>query len=156
MAKITIRSQESLDKQPVKKRKFMLALRKHHGNVSAASRMTGICSGEHYGWLVEDKEYAEEFNKIDDEALDFVEEQHYKEIGRGNAEEIRFHLRTKGKKRGYTEKLDITSNGEPITGFTFIYPNELGKNAVTEVVEGQVVEDAKQLETTKNEKEIPY
>ena len=55
------------------------------------------------------------FDEAEDEMLDIAESKLIKAIKRGEMKPIMFYLRTKGKRRGYTERQEITgANEKPI------------------------------------------
>jgi len=95
------------------KRQAMLqALEKNLGIVSAACKAVGISRQTHYMWLKEDEEYRSQVEAIPDVVLDFAENKLYKAIQDGNITATIFFLKTKGKDRGYIERIqqeDITA-----------------------------------------------
>jgi hypothetical protein len=70
----------------------------------------------HYKWLKEDEEYAQAVEDASDKTLDLVEEALINQVKNGSVQATMFYLKTKGRNRGYNEKLDvdITSGEEPI------------------------------------------
>ena len=55
------------------------------------------------------------FDEAEDEMLDIAESKLIKAIKRGEMKPIMFYLRTKGKRRGYAERQEITgAEGKPI------------------------------------------
>jgi hypothetical protein len=95
-----------------KKKAMLEALEKTLGVISTACKKCGIYRTTHYQWMKDDPEYADSVNSMDEFALDFVETAHYKNIQEGNASNIIFHLKTKGKKRGYTEEMIVKHHDE--------------------------------------------
>ena len=53
-------------------------------------------------------------NDVDESLIDFSESKLLEQINDGNLTAIIFHLKTKGKKRGYVEKSESDMN---VTGF---------------------------------------
>ena len=91
------------------------ALKESLGIVSTACSKVGICRTSHYDWMNEDEEYNKSINDISEEAIDFVESALFKKIKEGDTTSIIFYLKTKGKKRGYIERQEITGkDGVPI------------------------------------------
>jgi hypothetical protein len=126
------------------KRTLLDALRQSLGVVETACKAAGIPRRTHYNWLKKDAKYAAEVAEIDDVAIDFGESQLYK-LMRGytlpdtkvflnsdtkqpivvpitkhigtDASAVIFFLKTKGKKRGYIERSEVTGkDGAPIVG----------------------------------------
>ncbi len=90
------------------KKAMIEALEKSLGIVTTACKKVGIGRTTFYDWLKEDKEFAKEVNQIQDIALDFAETQLHSQIGDGSTAATIFYLKTKGKKRGYVERQEIT------------------------------------------------
>jgi hypothetical protein len=105
-----------MNKQNATLKKAMLeALEKSLNIVSTAAKLAGIDRSQHYRWLKEDPEYKAAVEALDDVALDFAESQLHKQIKDGNSTATIFYLKTKGKKRGYIERTEITgADNEPI------------------------------------------
>jgi hypothetical protein len=82
------------------------------GNVSATCRNSNISRETFYRWFREDPAFAEKINDVDEANLDFTESMLLKNIREGKEASIFFHLKTKGKRRGYIETVeqDITIN----------------------------------------------
>jgi outer membrane lipoprotein-sorting protein len=97
------------------KKKMIEALEKSLGIVTSACKSVEISRETHYRWLKEDPEYKAAVDALDDVALDFAESQLHKQIKDGNSTATIFYLKTKGKKRGYIERTEITgADNEPI------------------------------------------
>lgn len=110
------------------------ALRANLGRVSRAVETVDISRQSHYNWMNNDPEYAEAVKAIDEAAIDHVEAKLFEKIDgvkvqRGTTEDgepivydvppsdtaIIFYLKTKGKKRGYVERQEITgADNEPV------------------------------------------
>lgn len=103
-----------MNKTEQHKKAILEALEKHLGIVTTACRTVGIGRTTFYGWLNEDKEFAEKVEDVQNIALDFAESQLHKQIGDGNTSATIFYLKTKGKGRGFVERQEITgANGMP-------------------------------------------
>lgn len=90
------------------------ALEKSLGVVTTACKNAGVGRTQFYAWLKEDEEFATKVRDIENIALDFVESQLFKNIQEGKTSEMIFYLKTKGKKRGYIERQEITgADGMP-------------------------------------------
>jgi hypothetical protein len=91
------------------------ALEKSLGVVTTACKTVGISRQTHYEWYREDEAYKAAVDSIADIALDFAESQLHKQIQNGEVSSTIFYLKTKGKKRGYVERQELTGeDGTPI------------------------------------------
>lgn len=95
------------------KKAWIEALEKSLGNVTMASKMLNMSRNTHYTWMNEDEDYRNEVNSLDDLVLDFAESQLHKKIKNGDTTAIIFFMKTKGKRRGYVERQEV-SQVEPI------------------------------------------
>jgi len=90
-----------------KKQKAMLeALEKTAFNVSSACKMVGIDRQTHYNWLGKFGIYKKQCEEIQESLIDFAESQLLKKMKKEDLGAIIFFLKTKGKKRGYTERIE--------------------------------------------------
>ena len=103
-----------MNKTEQHKKAIIEALEKSLGVVTTACKKVGVGRTTFYGWLEDDKEFKKTVDDIQNIALDFAESQLHKQIGDGNTTATIFYLKTKGKKRGYLEGIDITTKGESI------------------------------------------
>lgn len=95
---------------PTTKKDLMLeALRKSLGIVTTACKEVGIDRSTHYEWLKTDSDYKAKVEALDDVVLDFAESKLHQSINNGSDTATIFFLKTKGKKRGYIEKQEITN-----------------------------------------------
>jgi|TARA_R100001480_G_scaffold45791_1_gene59073 hypothetical protein len=98
----------------IKKESMLKALEKSLGVVTVACRKTDIPRSTFYKWLNEDEDFAVKVREIENIALDFAESQLHEQIGNANTAATIFYLKTKGKKRGYIERQEITgADGMP-------------------------------------------
>jgi hypothetical protein len=98
------------------KKGMIEALEKTLGIVSSACKMVDISRQTHYRWLQEDEDYKKQCTEIENMTLDFAESQLHKQIAEGNTSATIFFLKTKGKKRGYVERMEV-DNGEDNNSF---------------------------------------
>ena len=105
-AKTTIAKRQAKDKADM-----LMALRNNLGNVTLACQQCNIGRRTHYDWMANDPDYAAAVDDIADEAIDFAENTLFKAMKGGDVTATIYYLKTKGKKRGYTEKADIDLNG---------------------------------------------
>lgn len=98
----------------IKKAAMLKAMEDALGVVTIACKTVGINRRTHYVWLEEDPDYKKAIEDIGDVALDFAESKLHQSIRNGSDTAIIFYLKTKGKKRGYIEKIEHDKSGEMI------------------------------------------
>lgn len=89
------------------KKAFIEALNKTLGVITAACEASGIPRRTVYNWIRDDEEFKEAVNDTNEVALDFAENALHRQIKDGVPASTIFYLKTKGKRRGYTEKQEI-------------------------------------------------
>lgn len=89
------------------------ALGNNMGIVSSACSAVGVDRSTYYDWVKKDPEFAEAVEAINDRQLDYVESQLLRRIKEGDTTATIFYLKTKGKKRGYSEKLEVDARINP-------------------------------------------
>ena len=99
--------------EQLKKENLLKALEKSLGIVSTACVSIGISRTTYYKYYNEDKEFKQSVDSIGDIALDCAESQLFELIKEKNVTAIIFYLKTKGKKRGYVEKLQAGDQKQP-------------------------------------------
>ena len=92
----------------IKKASILKALEQSLGVVTVACKKSDIPRSTFYKWLKEDEDFAEEVKDIENIALDFAESHLHKQIEDNITSATIFYLKTKGKKRGYIERQEIT------------------------------------------------
>jgi len=101
-------------KSDILKKKLVESLEKSLGVVTTACKQTGVNRSTFYDWYNKDEEFKKAVDSIGDIALDFAESQLHKQIKDGNSTATIFYLKTKGKRRGYVERQEITgADGSP-------------------------------------------
>ena len=97
------------------KKAMIAALEQSLGIVTTACKSVGIERNTHYNWIKEDEDYKAAVDSIQDITLDFAESQLHKQIKDGEVTSTIFYLKTKGKKRGYIERIenDLSINQMP-------------------------------------------
>lgn len=90
------------------KRAALEALEKSLGVVTTACKSIGLARSTFYEWLKEDS-FKQAVNEIQEVAIDFAESQLHKQIADGNTSATIFYLKTKGKKRGFVERQEISA-----------------------------------------------
>lgn len=101
-----------------KKEKLLQALRETQGLIYHACKKAGnISRSTYYRYMKEDPEFAKAVEDIKEAQIDYVEGELIKNIAQGKETSIIFYLKSKAKKRGYTDKseVDITSGGKSIS-----------------------------------------
>lgn len=121
------------------KKALLVALERSLGIVSTACKSAGISRDTFYRYYNEDPEFKAKVDDVQEIAVDFSESKLHELIngvtlGKQKGDEkkiyktppnvtaVIFHLKTKGKKRGYVERQEITGpDGAPvhITGMQF-------------------------------------
>tara|TARA_S200002703_G_scaffold30768_1_gene26765 strand:- start:171 stop:536 length:366 start_codon:yes stop_codon:yes gene_type:complete len=97
-----------MDKTDTLKKAVLESLEKSLGVVTTAVKQVGIARSTFYDWMKNDQEFASQVDDINNIALDFAESQLHKQIRDGNTSATIFYLKTKGKRRGYVERQEIT------------------------------------------------
>lgn len=97
---------EELDKTNKNKKAMLIALEKSLGVVSTACKSTGLSRTQHYHWLKTDAEYKAQVEELVEVTLDFAESRLHSRINDGDTTAIIFFLKTRGKGRGYVERIE--------------------------------------------------
>ena len=90
------------------KRNVLEALEKSFGIVTTACKTVGVGRTQFYQWLKDDEVFRKQVDDLQNVTLDMAESQLHKQILGGNTTATIFYLKTKGKKRGYIERQEIT------------------------------------------------
>jgi len=85
---------------------MIIALQESLGVVTTAAKKADINPKTHYEWLKNDAEYAERVRMVAEEAIDFVETKMFDAISNSDSGLIKYYLSTKGKSRGYVERVE--------------------------------------------------
>lgn len=102
------------------KKKLLIALEQSLGIVTPAAKAVGISRNQFYEYCRNDPEFKAAVDDINEITLDFVENQLLKAIKEGNHQSIMFYMKYKARRRGYTDSLDVTTNGKEITTIKLI------------------------------------
>lgn len=76
-------------------------------NMSATADALNVSRATLYNWRNEDSELNEMMTDAEESLIDFSESKLIESIQEGNLTAIIFHLKTKGKRRGYVEGQEI-------------------------------------------------
>ena len=98
-----------MDKKLAKKG-FIDAYERSFGNILVSCKTVGIARQTYYNWIEQDAEFKKQIESIQpkERFLDFLEGKIVEKINGGDTTSIIFALKTKGKKRGYVERQEIT------------------------------------------------
>lgn len=89
-----------------KKRAVLIALENTLGVVTLACKKADVARCQFYKWCEDDKEFLSQVQSVQDIALDFAESKLFEQIKDNNPTSTIFYLKTKGKKRGYVERIE--------------------------------------------------
>ena len=99
----------------VYKAALLVALEKSLGIVTPACKEVGISRDRFYTYYNEDADFKAAVDDIQNIQTDFVESQLFKKIKDGSEKSILFYMRYRGKQRGYTDSVDLTSAGKQLS-----------------------------------------
>lgn len=98
-----------------KMKEFLEAYDRSLGNVSTACRAVGITRRTFYNWKNGNEVFRQSIEELDAYNLDFAETMLMKHIREGDTTSLIFYLKTKGRERGYVERVEATgANGSPL------------------------------------------
>lgn len=86
--------------------RFLENFKQGRGIISYACEKTGISRATYYNWINSDDEFKAACEDVDEAVIDVVESKLLSQINDDNLTAIIFYLKTKGKKRGYVEKVE--------------------------------------------------
>ena len=96
------------------KKALIEALEKSLGIVTTACKQVGIGRTTFYNYYNDDQEFKNQVDDIANMSLDFAESKLLEQIKDNSTAATIFYLKTKGKKRGYVERQEITgADGVP-------------------------------------------
>ena len=81
--------------------------------MSYACQKIGITRSCYYKWLDMDPKFKEKCEEVNEEVIDIVESKLLSAINNEDLTAIIFYLKTKGKKRGYVERVEQDINVNP-------------------------------------------
>lgn len=115
-----LRSNKSTNSTSIKKKAFLKVFKSKACNISAACDSVPIDRTTYYLWMEKDKKFNSAVIALQESLLDFSESMLMKNIQSGKEASIFFHLKTKGKKRGYIERQEIDHSGKDLSRPTVI------------------------------------
>lgn len=92
--------------------KIIKAIKKREGHLNLAAKDLGVSRITLFNWRRNHPEIQEAYVDCKEVVTDIAEDQLLKAIKKGNAWAICFHLKTKGRKRGYSEKIHLRHGGD--------------------------------------------
>lgn len=95
----------------LKKDATLKALEASMGIVTTACKTAGISRSVFYQWLENDPEFKKAVEDVDNVCLDFAESSLMQQIKDHNTTATIFYLKTKGRHRGYVERVEVSSDG---------------------------------------------
>ena len=90
------------------KEKFLENFKLSLANISISCEASGISRQTYYNWRKNDSQFRSDCEEIEERNLDLAEMKLLNAIREGKTAELLFYLKTKGKKRGYVERQEIT------------------------------------------------
>lgn len=103
------------------------ALEDNYGIVARACQQVKITRDQYYAYYNEDPEFKKKADQTMEICLDLAEGKLIDKIQEGSEKSIHFFLKYRGKSRGYTDAVDITSNGKSISEIKLINVAEIKK-----------------------------
>lgn len=97
------------------KEQLLKALERSLGIVTPACKEINLSRNQFYIYYRTDPIFAAKVDDINEFTLDFVENALLKKIKAGSEKSIMFYMKYKARKRGYSDSIDITTNGKDIT-----------------------------------------
>lgn len=96
-----------------KQKQFLEAYELSFGNISVACKKSNVDRKSYYNWIKTSERFKVLVDDIDERNLDISEGMLMKQIRDGNTTAIIFHLKTKGKNRGYIEQINTNDITKP-------------------------------------------
>ena len=90
----------------LKKEMLLEGLVKSLGVITSACAIANVSRTTYYSYYNDDDEFAKEVDEVSNIALDFAESQLFDLIKDKNITAIIFFLKTKGRHRGYSERIE--------------------------------------------------
>ena len=84
--------------------KFLELYKTNAGNVSDTCDAINICRATYYDWYNHDEKFKQKIDEYQESLIDFTESQLMQLIQEKEPSAIYFHLKCRGKKRGYVER----------------------------------------------------
>ena len=99
----------------IKQGKFLVVYEKSMGNISVACGKSNVSRSTFYRWVEASQDFKNQIEAINESNIDYVESKLFSSIGDKNIAAIIFFLKTKGKHRGYVERVEQELTLNPFT-----------------------------------------
>lgn len=109
---------------PIPIEKILAAYEKKAANLSATATALGVSRQTLYTWKSQYPELKEKMADVEESLLDFTESKLLEAIQAGNLTAIIFHLKTKGKERGYIERVENNVSVNPFEALMMSIPDD--------------------------------
>lgn len=97
-----------------RKETFLKIYKANAGAIPATCEKVGITRKTYHQWYNKDEKFRDDVETINDNLLDMAQNVIKKSLEDGSLQAAMFVVKMRGKKRGWSEGIDITSNGEKI------------------------------------------
>ena len=94
-----------------KQKQFIEAYEKNATNISRTCKSLGIDRMTYYRWREANATFKSQCDAIEEGMIDFAESMLYRQIKDGNTSAIIFFMKTKARKRGYAERVEVEHSG---------------------------------------------
>ena len=109
---------------PIPIEKILAAYEKKAANMSATATALGVSRQTLYTWRNTYPELKKMMIDVEESLLDFTESKLLEAIQGGNLTAIIFHLKTKGKERGYVERVENNVSVNPFEDLMMSLPDD--------------------------------
>lgn len=113
------------------KRQFVENFFKKTGNISELCRETGVSRQTYYDWMEKDEKFKKNIEIQQEGILDFAESKLLNLIDEKNVAAVIFFLKTKGKGRGYVERIEQLLQGDEFKPLRVIVSKDGNKPDIT-------------------------
>lgn len=103
--------------------KFVEMYKKKAGNISATCNAMLVSRTHFYRKMKKSKKFKKAIDDAYESIIDNVESKLLSKINDGDTTAIIFYLKTKGKKRGYVEKMELDSTIEVLEPVQLLLPD---------------------------------
>ena len=93
--------------------------------ISRACRVAGISRVTYHDWVNKDEVFRDLSHEVEEARLDVAEAKLMNNIGEGKETSLIFYLKTKGRHRGYNERVEITGKDGGAIEMTAQYIKQL-------------------------------